>query len=245
MCYSIIKKVKGLYMKQKNIYKQNERYFTEGDGIKLTGAALVGLAVALFFFGWGYLAYILMSVSAPVGVFLFFFGASRRATDADIDRYIDLATEGIELSLEEDRVYAKRLDKTFSPLSIGGYHYTGDVLLAKAKNGAIRSTSYEKSILYVLKDALYISSRRISLVADEKEGMSRELAFSEIAKLEILSDERQLICEKKAYHVKDTRLCIHLVSGDAITLPTKDDLNVEELIERVTRNIKKQRSIEE
>ena len=74
-----------------------------------------------------------MSVCAPVGVFLFFFGASRRATDADLERYIALATEGIEVALEEDRVYAKRLDKSFSPISVAGYIYEGDVLLAKAK----------------------------------------------------------------------------------------------------------------
>lgn len=232
-------------MKQKNIYKQNERYFTEGEGIKILGAALVGLAVSIFFFGWGYLAYILMSVSAPLGVFLFFFGASRRSTDADLERYIELATEGIEVALEEDRVYAKRLDKSFSPVSVAGYHYAGDILLAKAKNGTVRSTAYEKSVLYVLKDALYISSRRISLVAEKKENETRELPFSEIVKMEIVTNERHLVCEKKTYLVKDTRLCIHLAGGDVISLPASDDLIVEEFVERIMRNIKKQRKPEE
>ncbi len=232
-------------MKQKNIYKQNERYFTEGEGIKILGASLVGLAVAIYFFGWGYLAYILMSISAPLGVFLFFFGASRRSTDADLERYIELATEGVEVALEEDRVYAKRLDKSFPPVSVAGYHYAGDILLAKAKNGTVRSTSYEKSVLYVLKDALYISSRRISLVADEGESATREIPFAEIAKMEIVTDERHLVCGKKSYLIKDTRLFIHLTSGGLISLPTKDDLTVEEFIERLERSIKKQRKIAE
>jgi hypothetical protein len=231
-------------MKQKNIYKQNERYFTEGEGIKILGATLVGLAVAIFFFGWGYLAYILMSVSAPLGVFLFFFGASRRASDADIEQYIALATEGIETVSENERVWLKRLDKSFSPLSVAGYSYDGDILLARAKNGTVRSTAYEKSVLYVLKDALYISSRRISLVAEKKENETRELPFSEIVKMEIVTNERHLVCEKKTYLVKDTRLCIHLAGGDVISLPTSDDLIVEEFIERILRNLQKLKSSE-
>lgn len=231
-------------MKQKNFYKQNERYFTEGEGIKILGAALVGLAVAIYFFGWGYLSYILMSVSAPVGVFLFFFGASRRASDADIEHYITLATEGMEAALEDDRVYAKRLDKSFAPISVAGYIYEGDILLAKAKNGTVRSTSYEKSILYVLKDALYITSRRISLIAEGKEDFTREILFSSIESLEILTNEKHLLCEKKPYHIKEIRLCIRLTSGEVLSLPTSEDLIIDEFIERILRNLQKLRSSE-
>lgn len=231
-------------MKNKNIYKQNERYFTEGEGIKILGASLFALAVAIYFFGWGYFAYILMSVSAPVGVFLFFFGASRRSTDADIDRHIALATEGIEQALDEDRVYAKRLDKSFSPVTVAGYVYEGDILLTRAKNGAVRSSVFEKSVIYVLKDALYLSCRRISLLCEEKENCIRELPFSEIEGIELRTSERRLACGKRVYDVKDTRLEIRLTGGELLSLPSKEDLTVDEFIERVLRNIQKQKRTE-
>ena len=229
-------------MKQKNVYSQNERYFTTSEWMKILGAALVILAVAIFFWGRGYVAYLLMCAAAPVGVVLFFVAGSRRANDADLDRFIELATEGIEVALEEDRVYAKRLDKSFAPIYVGGYIYEGDVLLAKAKNGMIRSTAYEKSVLYTLTDALYISARRISLISDKQENTTYEIPFAELEKMEILAKDHILVCENKDYHVKETNLLICKTDGSAISLPIKDDLVLEEFIERILRNVKKQKA---
>lgn len=230
-------------MKQKT-YKQNERYFTEGEGIKILGAVLIILAVGIFFWGRGYIAYLLMCAAAPAGIVLFFVGASRRSTDADLDQHIDLATEGIEVALEENRVYAKRIDKALAPMTVGGYLYEGDVLLAKAKNGMIRSSIYQRSILYPLKDALYISARHISLVADEKDSFTREIPFECVADISILSEDMQAAYQKKTFSIKDTKLCITLTDKTVLSLPIKDDLMVEEFIEHIQRNIKKQKASE-
>ena len=97
-------------------FKQNINYFKSSDLIKIIGICLCLFTVALYFFGWGFISYILMCLSLPTGAVLFIIGSSRRSGDADIDEYIDKMGNGIEIDLIENKDFAKRLSKSFSPM---------------------------------------------------------------------------------------------------------------------------------
>ena len=95
-------------MDQKQL-KRNLHYFTKSDTSLYVGIGLLIAGVALFFFGYGYISYIIASILAPVGLVLALVGASRRVTDADIDACIAKLTEGMEVDLVENPKFAMRM----------------------------------------------------------------------------------------------------------------------------------------
>ena len=89
--------------------KHNINYFKKSDSTKFVGIALVILGFVLFYFGWGWISYILMTLSVPVGVVLFIVGSSGRSDESVIETCIEERTEGLEVELEDVEDFADKV----------------------------------------------------------------------------------------------------------------------------------------
>ncbi len=220
-------------------FKQNLNYFKSSELTKTSGIGLMVLAVALYFFGWGYISYVLMCISFPAGLFLFFWGSGRRSTDIEIDECIKKGTAGLETKLIEDQEFAKRLNKSFPQVPVESYEYDDGLMFTKSKAGGVRSSRYAKAIIFVLQDSLYILKRSFSLVADEVEDTNYEISFSDIDCVQLSHIEKDVTYEKKTFKVKFVELNI-VCGGEAkLSLFASDDVSTERMIERLNSIIQK------
>jgi len=220
-------------------FKQNLNYFKSSERTKTIGIALMVLSVALYFFGWGYISYILMCISLPAGLFLFFWGSGRRSTDNEIDECIKKLTTGLETALIEDQDFAKKLNKNFSQIAIQSYEFDDGLMFTKSKAGSVRSSRYTKAVIFVLQDSLYILKRSFSLVADDVKDSNYEMSFSDIDGLELSHIEKNLVFEKKTFKVKCVKLNIVCGGETVLSLFAPDDVNTEQMIERLNSIIQK------
>lgn len=220
-------------------FKQNLNYFKSSERTKTIGIALMVLSVALYFFGWGYLSYILMSLSLPAGLFLFFWGSGRRSTDSEIDECIKKATAGLETHLIEDQAFTKKLNKSLPQIAIESYEFDDGLMFTKSKAGSIRSSRYTKAVIFVLQDSLYIVKRSFSLIADETKDTTYEIPFSNIDIVELSHIEKDLTFEKKTFKVKFVKLNVVCGGEERLSLFAPDDVSTERMIERVNSLIQK------
>ncbi len=219
-------------MDQKQI-KRNRNYFTKSDTPLYLGIGLVAVGVALFFFGYGYISYILASVFAPVGLVLALIGASRRVTDADIDSCIAKLTEGMEVDLVENPKFAKRMRREIPMLKVQNYVFDDSLVHKYAKNGSIRSEKLESALLYALDTELYVVHRRVSLLADECDTQICEIPYSEIESIEVTEKQTQMTFGKNTRTVAACFLCIK--GATTIELPMHNNADTDEFILRVRR----------
>lgn len=222
-------------MDQKQL-KRNLNYFTKTDTLLYVGIGLVAVGVILFFFGIGYLSYIIASVFAPVGIVLLLIGASQRVTDADIDTCITKLTEGMAVDTVENPKFAKRMQKQIPVLQIQSYMLKECRYYKATKSGAVRSEQFTSAMLYALDTELYIVCRRISLLEQEPETEIIHVPYSEIADFEILHQQQSVTLGKKTRTVNTTYLCI-LKENDRLQFPMQDNADVNEFILRTKRVI--------
>lgn len=224
--------------------KHNANYFKKSDSTKFIGIGLVILGFVLFYFGWGWISYILMTASVPVGVVLFIVGSSGRADESAIDTCIESLTEGLEVDLSADNKYKSRLEKHISPEIVEGYEYSDGVMLKYSKNGSLCSSEYTKAIIYTLSDALYISARTVSVVSEEVRNVAIEIPFVSISRFEIKSEEKSLTFMKKSFHVRAFLLVIEYGDGLSLSLPIASSINSDRFVERVAKQIAERKSSE-
>lgn len=220
-------------MDQKQI-KRNTNYFTKSDTPLYVGIGMLIVGVVLFFFGYGYLSYILASIIAPVGLILMLIGASQHVTDADIDACIAKLTEGMAVDTVENPKFAKRMLAQIPVLQIQNYLYEGCLYYKEAKNGAVRSEQFTSTMLYALDTELYIVSRHISLLAQEPQTQIIQVPYDEIEEFEILHTKHSVMLGKKTRTVNGTYFCI-LKANERLEFPMQDNADVNEFILRVKR----------
>ena len=220
--------------------KNNVNYFNKKGSLKIWGVAMVALGFLLYYFGWGWISYILMCTFIPAGAVLFIVGSSGRASDEDIDEFIEIKMRDLDPSLDTDKSYATRIIKGTEPFTLEGYEFSEELMYQKTKSGSVRSSEFTKSILYVLTDAVYVVTRRISLVSDEEgKDTVRELAIGEIEKAEICEEIKSFTYNKNLFRVKDLKLRISMKNGDPLIIPIHDDLRSEGAAEAINRAVER------
>ncbi len=220
-------------MDQKQI-KRNRNYFTKTDTMLYVGIGLVAAGIILFFFGYGYISYIIASVFAPVGIVLLLIGASHRVTDADIDACISKLTDGMAVDMVENPKFEKRMLKQVPVLQVQSYVYDDSLLHKHAKSGSVRSEKLESAILYALDTELYVVRRRISLLSEqEPETEIMRIPYTEIEGIEITEKQATLTFGKKTRTVTTSLLCIR--SASPLELPMQSNADVDEFISRMSR----------
>ena len=220
--------------------KNNVNYFNKKGSLKIWGVAMVALGFLLYYFGWGWISYILMCTFIPAGAVLFIVGSSGRASDEDIDEFIEIKMRDLDPSLDTDKSYATRIIKGTEPFTLEGYEFSEGLMYQKTKSGSVRSSEFTKSILYVLTDAVYVVTRRISLISDEEgKDTVRELAIGEIERAEICEEIKSFTYNKNLFRVKDLKLRISMKNGDPLIIPIHDDLRSEGAAEAINRAVER------
>lgn len=219
-------------------FKKNIHYFTQTDLCKNLGIALMAVGLLLLVFGWSYLSFILMTVSIPTGLILFLVGSSRRSSEKDLDAAIERATAELEPVEEEAEKLNRRALKKIAPILAGGYELREGLMLKKDKSGKMRSSKYTKSYLMPLSDALYVSTRTVSLVEDQKKDLSLQIPYREIESITLVRTERELSFQKKLLRVKECRFSVTYHTGEVFSLPIQDDVLTEQFTEDLQACVK-------
>lgn len=223
-----------IFMKIKN----NVNYFTKNDTLKFIGVAMVVLGFVLYYVGWGMLSWILICACIPVGAVLFIVGSSGRASDDDIEEFINVKSRELDPNLDLDKDYSKRIMKHTETLELEGYEYREDLMFAKTKKGSVRTSEFVRSVIYILNDALHFTVRRISLISDEETAdVKREIFFDDIERLEISEEQKRFVFRKKTFSVKDKRLVVVMKNGESMSIPVHDDLRSEQIVENINHII--------
>ena len=219
-------------MDQKQL-KRNLHYFTKSDAPLYVGIGMLIVGVALFFFGWGYISYVIASVLAPVGLVLALIGASRRVTDADVDACIAKLTEGMEVDLVENPKFAKRMLKQIPMIKLQNYVYDDALAHKYAKSGAVRTEKLETALIYALDTELYIVHRRFSLLADECDTQIYEIPYTDIEGIDITEKQTKMTFGKNTRTV--TSCFLSIKSTAPLELPMQNNADTDDFIARVRR----------
>ena len=223
-------------MDQKQI-KRNRNYFTKTDTMLYVGIGLLVVGIILFFFGYGYVSYVLASIAAPVGIVLLLIGASQRVTDADIDACIAKQTEGMAVDLVENPKFQKRMLAHIPMLQVQGYVYDDAKLHKYAKSGSVRSEQFDSALLYALDTELYVVRRRISLLSEqEPETEIIKIPYVSMERPEIANESVKLTFGKQTKTVNYSLLCFTWGEG-TLQLPMQSNNDVDEFISKLNRVI--------
>ena len=212
--------------------KQNKNYFKKTDTLKYVGIFLMAIC-AIIFFVWSWQAYYIWVIGIPVGLVLTFVGSAGRSSDGDIDECIERACADIEVDLESDRHYAKRMLEHVPPFTVGEYEYDDGLMFKKAKNGKIRSSKYTRAMIYVLSDRLYISRRRIDLIADVTERDVFEIKYDTLSGIDVKREEKTVRFAKRSFFVKTCVLSMLAKNGEILRVPMADDVQLLARLETV------------
>ena len=107
-------------------------------------------------------------------------------------------------------------------------------MLARSKDGTVRSEEYAKAMIYVLTDGIVIISRTISLISDEKQDQTIEIPFASLEKAELVSEKMQLCFGKKSFEIKESFLQI-VHDGITLQIPTQLDFKLEQFVEKLNK----------
>lgn len=217
--------------------KHNLNYFKKSDNLKFIGMGLIVIGLLMLLFGWSYITYIIMALSIPSGFVLFIIGSSGRSSDSDIESDIKSQLDGLIADFEKDKKRGRKQLKNVSPSEIAGNCYTDDVMLTKAKNSSVRSSDFAKSVIYFLNDELYIIKRTVSVIENNIRNSEFDIEYSKIEKVEITREKKVMTSNKRKFNVSIVMLQITYDNGQAFTSPIHDDIDADQLVEKINKQI--------
>ena len=223
-----------------NNYKSFINYFKRSDSIASTGMGLMVAGVMLFCLGWYFfwLFFYIGIPMIPVGLALYIYGSSGSADENVLNKIVKENADAITFTdIKESAEYRKRLAKNPVEEVFGGYVFKDDVLIKRAKSGALVSSEHVCAKMLILNDALLIRSRSFSFVADDMQEKEMEISFSAIEKIDIERDSQSFQVGKKEFVAKT---CFLVITHEGIQtkLPRKDDIYADELIVTLNRLLK-------
>ena len=221
-------------------YKNFINYFKRSDGTASTGMGLLIGGVILFWLGWTFfwLFFYLGIPMIPVGIALYIYGTTGRSDESELTKIIKDNSDAISFTdIKESLEYRKRLPKKAVEENFNGYVFHDDVLIKKAKSGAMVSSEYICGKMLILTDAILIRSCKFSFVSDDKHQSEIEIPFFSIEKVEIERETQIYQIEKKEFTVKT---CFLVITHEGIQtrLPHKDDIYADELTVTLNRLFK-------
>lgn len=219
-------------MNQKQL-KRNLNYFTKSDTPLFVGIGMLIVGVVLYFVTYSYVVYVIASVLAVAGLLLSLIGASRRVTDTDIDSCLSKACQGMEVDLVENPKFEKRMQRQIPPLHIQSYIFEDGLRCKSAKNGTVRSESYQASLIYALDDRLYIVERRVNLLSGQIDSEVKEILYGDIQGLEVVQIPKTVQIGKNTRNV--TQSLLHINGKEPVDLPVHNTSEIDEFIGRVHR----------
>jgi hypothetical protein len=225
-------------MKKNNGYKNYVNYFKKWDGAGPFGIGLMVLGVWLIWMGWQYIpfSYPIAMVLIPLGLVLFFYGNIGRASEADIQNCIEKSEEKIHFNeLEEIPALRKRTPKELTEQTYQGYTLKNGVLFKKMKNGSLCSSEYDIAKMVTLNDGFYVKMLHFSFISDEHEIVAYDVPFSLLESITVERKNVNLMKSQVPYPAKTCCLVLTYDGGKKVKLPAKDDIYLEEEIEKLKK----------
>ena len=186
-------------------YKNFINYFNRSDGTASLGMGMLIAGALLFWLGWSFywLFFFIGVPMLPAGFALYIYGTTGRADEDELKKIIKENTDAITFSdIKESNEYRGRMTKKPVEEIFTGYVFSENVLIKKAKSGAMVSSEHVCAKMLILSDAFYIRSRSFSFVSDEKHESEIEIPFSSIEKIEIERDSESFQIGKKEFVTK-------------------------------------------
>ena len=215
--------------------KQNVNYFKMNDLMEYIGIGFMAVALPLFIFAYGIL-WIVSCAMLPIGVILFIIGVSIRSSEKDIISSLKRKTEGVVIPFDNLGINERRINRKLPYEVIGDYEYENGLMYKKSKNGIV-SSKYTKTALYLLTDALYISTKTVSLISDEAKGRKFEIPYASIEEVRLDKDEKTVTFDKKVFNVIEQRLVIRHGGGYKFSVPIHVDVNARAVVEKINKQI--------
>ncbi|MBQ9132783.1 MAG: hypothetical protein IJX62_10005 [Clostridia bacterium] len=215
-------------------------YFTKWEGAGSTGLCLMILGLAMIWFGRfaGYVFYILSVLTILVGAAIFFYGNIGRATESDLKEIIQHRKEKGQLpNIEENRAFRGRLPKSIWELEFEGYIFREGLLFKRMKNASLISSEYSYTHMKVLNDAFYLKNTVFSLVEDSVTEQLLDIPFSSVTSITVERERKNYPVGKKQYPASTCYVVFTYNDGQRLLLPQKDDIYVDELIEKLQKHI--------
>ena len=223
-----------------NNYKNFINYFKRSDNIASTGMGLLVAGVILFFLGWYFFwLFFYIGISMiPVGLALYIYGSSGSVDENELNKVIKENADTITFAdIKESAEFRKRLSKNPIEEPFGEYVFSTNVLMKKAKSGAIVSSEYVCGKMLILTDALYIRTRSFSFVSNKQHQSEIEIPFTSIEKIAMEHENKRYMVNNKELVTKASALVI-THEGIKTKLPRKDDIYSDELVVTLNRLIK-------
>lgn len=219
----------------KNDYKK-VNYFKQNGTATVVGIALLILGGVLLIWGWGYLSYIMMSVSIVAGLGCLLWGTLTRANEKDMDSELVVLLRELDVNPERDLKAGSRLITGLSPEVLEGYEYRQGVMLRKDKNSKLRSSQYTRAIFYPQEQKLAVRYRMVSLISGQRVEKAVEIPYEAIDSIELRHEARQLTFAKQSFSVDAVTLELKW-GTQRLCVPAQSNIRTEEFVEKLQRQI--------
>ena len=216
--------------------KQNINYFKRNDLMEYIGIGFMGVALPLFIFAYG-ITWIISCAMLPIGVILFIIGVSIRSSDKDIISSLKRKTEGVVIPYDNLGINERRINRRLPIEILEDFEYENGVMLKKSKKGIVYTSKYTKTALYLLTDALYISTKTVSLISDEAKDRRLEIPYASVEEVRLDRNEKSISFDKKVFNVVEERLVIRHSGGYKLSVPIHVDVKAKAVVEKIQRQI--------
>ena len=205
-------------------YKSNVGFFTKWDKGEALGIGIMAVGFAMLWLGRGPIYRIGGAVLLFSGLAVFFILGAGISSEKHVREEIRQKCEGIFIELQGDSHFFRRVPANPKEYVLEGFLYDDDVYLKRVRNGDIVSSRYRYAKIQVLNDAFYIRMRTFSLISDETEDVTYDIAFDTIETIEIRKHEEKRTFNEKDFDLKTCEVVIVYDGGKELALPKEDDI---------------------
>ncbi len=226
----------------KKSVKNGSLYFRQRDIRSVTVGMMVA-GLALMYFGWTWISYVLACILTPGGLVLFFVFGSRIISDNDIAEQLDHACLDYDKSITDMTSYERVVLRQPAPVETSAYGFGENAAyFKKGKNGSLVSDRYTRAHFFFTNTELWVVGRHVSLTELGKEdggvtAFSEAYLYSGItAKLEEHSTPVIMTAGGKSATAKWHELVITATTGEELLrLPVQNDMDVAGLCDELSR----------
>ena len=221
-----------------NNYKKLLNYFKKWEGAGMTGLGMLIVGFLFLWVGRSFFTYVLSIVLFIVGGIFFLYGNVGRATESDLKELIARHKEkGQVPAIEEDRTFRSRLPKTVEELEFEGYNFRDGVIYKRMKNSSLISSEYTYAHMKILNDAFYVKTTVFSMIEDKKSEEILDIPFSSVKSITIERERNNYPVGKKFYPASTCLVVFTYGDDQQLRLPKRDDIYVDELVEKLNKLI--------
>ena len=218
--------------------KQLVNFFKKTSMIMYVGIILIILGGVFVFrrgFGTKAIGFTIMAIGAAI----FIVGVSLRASEKDVLSCLAKKMDGMDYTYDTLAVNERRVLRNIKPEVTEYYDYEDGAMFKRAKDGTLISSQKTKSIIFIIKDALIVRTRTVSIFDENVKDRRIEIPFSAITDISVVREEKKLSFMNKTYDVTVDKLVVKYGNGYRFVTPVHADSKSKEIAERLNREIER------